>query len=92
VIEQDRELLEAAAIRFHMRYVTKDPLGYYVTNWGNALPIDLLAATAQGAHEKAIRILGDPPKGKQWALTIDRITEELPGTRAAAAMSEGQEG
>ena len=47
---------------------------------------DLIAATAQGAHEKAMRILGDPPEGKQWTLAIDRITEELPGSGAAAAM------
>lgn len=86
----DREILEAAAIRFYMRYAAKDPSGYYVTDWHRSLPIDLIAATAQDAHEKAMRVLGDPPDGKKWALVIDRITEELPGARSAAAMGGEQ--
>lgn len=67
----------APRIRFFMRCVATDPCGYYITDWGKAVPMDLLASTAAEAKDKARGVLGEPPEGRRWTVMIDRITEEV---------------
>jgi len=61
--------------RFTGRFVTSDPSGYVVTDWGGARSVTALAENWEEAIEKIRAALGPPPREKKWSITFDSIDE-----------------
>ena len=62
-------------MRFYMRYVAADPSGYFVTRWDRSTPIEVIADTKDEAFQKVRNVVGDSPRGKRFAIKLDRISE-----------------
>lgn len=75
VMERDPMLDPDPLFRFTGEYVDKDPTGYAMTRWDLATPVSVLASTKAEAAQKVWAMLGEPPRGRSWALRWSRISE-----------------
>jgi len=78
--------------QFHVRRALGDNEGYYVTRWDRAVPFVVVAETQTAAFAEVKRISGTPPRGRYWALILDRV-EQVPtptdsGAHAAPAADD----
>lgn len=69
----------APAFEYEMRVASADREGYYYTRWDRATPITATAGTKQEAVNKACAQMGDPARGRYWAVKVDKVREVTRG-------------
>lgn len=62
--------------KFHIRYLSADKYGEYVPNWKSAVEAEIIADTASEAKEILLGIIGYPPHGREWRVSVNKIIQE----------------
>lgn len=74
----DRTVTAEPLFEFTMRYIDKDPTGYYYERWDRATPTLIIAPTKAEAYTALWAMLGPSPRHWTWTAQIDKVRQLTP--------------